>query len=94
MAKQEIQLEDLIGKVYFKIATWHNDAPDYNGEENKVRLYSVSYEIIKTVLTEIGVSMDEEEIEGAEKTEEDEKVEFSEKRLKEIAKALKDKGLI
>jgi beta-glucosidase/6-phospho-beta-glucosidase/beta-galactosidase len=54
----------------------------------------VSYEIIKTVLTEVGLNMDDEEVEGAEKTEEDEKVEFSEKRLKEIAKALKDKGLI
>lgn len=94
MAKQEIQLEDLIGKVYFKIATWHNEAPDYNGEENKVRLYSVSFEIIKTVLAEIGLNMNDEEIEDAVKTEEDEKVEFSEKRLKEIAKALKEKGLI
>lgn len=94
MAKQEINLEELIGKVYFKIANWHNDAPDYSGDENKVRLYSTSYDIIKTVFLEVGINIGDETVDNAEKTQDDENFEFSEKRLKEIAKALKDKGLI
>lgn len=94
MAKEEINIEELVGKVYFQIATWHNEAPDYEAEQNKIRLQAASFNIIKTVFSEIGINLEEEEVEGSKKTEEDKKMEGVQSRLSDIAGKLKSEGLI
>lgn len=61
MAKKKIDIQKIIGEIYFKIATWHNDTEDFLPDENKSRLYVVSYQILKKILSEIGMDLIEEE---------------------------------
>ncbi|MDG1950324.1 MAG: hypothetical protein P8J32_05955 [bacterium] len=93
-AKQEINIEELVGKVYFQVARWHNDAHEFEAEQNKVRLQATSFEIIKTVLSEIGINLDDKEVEGSKKTDKDIQVEKNQTKVSEIAARLKKEGLI
>ncbi len=94
MAQAELNIEEIIGKVYFKIATWHNDTPDHSADENKTRLYGVSYQIIETVLAEVGMNLGEkvEVEEGVEKTQEQLTLETIDKQLKELREKLSEQG--
>lgn len=93
--KKPINIEELIGKVYFKIATWHNSAHERDGEENKTALYGTSFEIIKTVMESLNLSIKEEVEKGAvpseitkKQAQEDDKYKALEKKLEEIAKKM------
>ena len=92
--KQEINIEELVGKVYFKIAGWHNDVHEFEPEQNKIRLQATSFEIIKTVLSGVGMNLDDEVKEGSEKTDKDIQVEKNQTKVSEIAARLKKEGLI
>jgi hypothetical protein len=94
MAKEEINIEELVGKVYFTIASWHNEAQDFEAEQNKIRLQALSFKVIKTVLSEIGIDLDEEEVEGSAPTKTDKKMTKVQSRVSDIAARLKSEGLI
>lgn len=48
--KFEVDMNDLIVKVYNKVAIWHNE--DNSPEEKQMELKSVSHEIVSMVLSE------------------------------------------
>lgn len=55
--KVDIEMADMVGKTYFKIATWFNQ--DFETpEERKTALQHVSAEIIQTVLEDTFLQMD------------------------------------
>jgi len=94
MAKQEINIEELVGKIYFQIATWHGETSEYQEEENKIRLQAASFKIIKTVFSEIGINLHEEEKKNVKGTEQDDKMEGVQSKLSGIAARLKSEGFI
>mgnify|MGYP000848364665 CR=1 FL=1 len=55
--KVDIEMADMVGKTYFKIATWFNQ--DFNDDkERQEALKHVSAEIIQTVLEDTFLQMD------------------------------------
>jgi len=87
MSKHEIHIQELIGKVYFEIADWHNSVGD-DAEENKTKLYGKSHKIINMVLSEVGLSLNNAPLENAPDDPEEDRLEKMEKQLKMLAEKI------
>lgn len=90
MSKHEINIQELIGKVYFEIADWHNNVGD-NVEENKTTLFGRSHKIINLVLKEVGLQLNNAPLEDVADEPEEDRLEKMEKQLKILAEKLLEK---
>ena len=90
MSKHEINIEELIGKVYFEIADWHNNVSD-SVEENKTTLFGRSHKIINLVLNEVGLKLDNAPLKNIPNEPEEDRLEKMEKQLKMLAEKLLEK---
>ena len=49
----EVDIDKLVGETYFKIAKWHNNEDELDGDQLKNRLIGVSQQIIESVLNSV-----------------------------------------
>lgn len=87
--KHEININELIGKVYYEIADWHNNIGD-DPKENKTTLFGRSFKIINLVLSEVGLSLNEEQAKNSPPDPEEDRIQKLEEQLKMIAEKLFD----
>lgn len=55
--KREVKIDTIVGKVYFKIATWHNNVHELKENEAKNSLYGLSFDLIKMVVEDLGMQI-------------------------------------
>lgn len=87
--KNEINIQELIGKVYYEIADWHNNIGD-DPKENKTTLFGRSFKIINLVLSEVGLNLNEQPVENLPPDPEEDRIQKLENQLKMIAEKLFD----